>query len=143
MARVGVSVQDEALARRLTGAMTRALRAAVATPPGEVAVVRARSRKGLDRLGSRVAGAIVVVPVSARSARRAGELVDALRARGAAGIQLAWQEAGPPRGAAEARLFAILERARATPGRAPVVLARGEEPVDALRILVDHRRVKR
>ena len=139
VARIGVSIQDEALARRLTGAVTRALRAEVATPPREVRVVRVRSRKALDRLGARVAGAIAVVPVTARSTRRAGELVDALRALGVAGIQLAWQEEGPPRGAAEARVFAILERARATPGRAPVVLARGDEPVDALRILVDRR----
>jgi hypothetical protein len=138
---IGVSVCDEALARRLTDAMTRALQAAVAPPPAKVAVVRVRSRKALDRLGSRVGGAIAVVPVTARSTRRAGEIVDTLRAMGAAGIQLVWQEEGPPHGAAEARVFAILERARATPGRAPVVLARGEEPVDALRILVDRRRI--
>ena len=140
VARIDVSVASDALARRLTSAMTRALRAAVARPPRPIAVVRVRSRAALDRLGARVAGAIAVVPVTAGSVRRAAELVDALRARGAAGIQLAWDEDGPPRGAAEVRMFALLEQVRATPGRAPVVLARGHEPVDALRILVDLRR---
>lgn len=140
VAGVGVSIRDDGLARRLTLAMARALRAEVAAPPRPIAVVRVRSRRALDGLGARVAGAIAVVPVTARNARHAGELVDALRGLGVAGVQLAWMDEGPPRGAAEARLFAVLEQVRATPGRAPVVLARGEEPVEALRILVDRRR---
>jgi hypothetical protein len=140
MARVGVSVRDEALGRRLTDAMTRALRAAVAAPPREIAVVRVRSRKGLERLGARVAGAIAVVPVTARNLRRAGEIVEGLRTAGAAGVQLVWDGSEPPRQAAEAKVFAILEKARATPGRPPVVLSRSEEPAEALRILVDVRR---
>jgi hypothetical protein len=140
VARIDVSVADVALARRLTRAMTRAVRAVVATSPREIAVLRVASRAALARLGARVAGAIVVVPVRAGRTRRVGELVDALRAQGAAGVQLVWTESGPPRGAAEASLFRVLEHARATPGRAPVVLARCEEPVDALRILVEWRR---
>ncbi len=140
VARIDVSVQDGALARRLTAAMTRALRAAVASPPREIAVVRVRSRKALARLGAEVAGAIAVVPVTARNLRRAGEIVEALLAAGAAGVQLAWDGREPSREAAEAKVFAILEQARSKPGRAPVVLARSEEPVEALRILVDHRR---
>jgi hypothetical protein len=136
---VRVSVRNQALGRRVAGAVTRALRAEIAKPPAEVAVVRVASRKALERLGSEVSGAIAVVPVTPRSARRAGELVEALRARGALGIQLAWRDEGPPRGAAESWVFAILEHARATPARAPVVLARTEELVDALRILVDRR----
>lgn len=140
VARIGVSVQDEALAGRLVGAMTRAVRAALAAPVREIAVVRVRSRKALDRLGTRVDGAIAVVPLTARNLRRAGELVEALRTAGAAGVQLAWDGRDPTREAAEARVFAILEQARATPGHAPVVLARSEEPVEALRILIAHRR---
>lgn len=140
VARIGISVKNGALAERLARAMTRALRAMVAAPLREVATVRVRSRKALDRLGSRVDGAIAVVPLTTRSLRHAGELVEALRAAGAAGVQVAWDGRDPTRQAAEARVFAILEQARATPGKAPVVLARGEEPVEALRFLIAHRR---
>jgi uncharacterized protein with beta-barrel porin domain len=140
VARIGVSVRDKALATRLAGAMTRAVRAVVSAPLREVAVVRVRSRKALERLGGGVDGAIAVVPLTARNLRRAGEVVEALRAAGAAGVQLAWDGREPSREAAEAKVFAILERARATPGQAPVVLAHGEEPVEALRILIAHRR---
>jgi hypothetical protein len=137
---IGVSVRDKALARRLAGAMTRAVQAAVATPPREIAVVRVRSRRGVDRLGTAVAGALAVVTVTARNRRWVGEIVERLRAGGVAGVQLVWDGLDPPREAAEAPVFAILERARATPDQAPVVLARGREPVEALRILVDRRR---
>jgi hypothetical protein len=140
VARIGVSVRDRALARRLVAAMTGALRAALAAPVHELAVVRVRSRKSLDRLGVRVDGAIAIVPLTARNLRRAGALVEGLRTAGAAGVQLVWDGCTPAREAAEATVFAILEQARATPTRAPVVLARGEEPVEALRILVAQRR---
>ena len=133
-----MSVQDEALARRLLDAMTAAIEAE-ARPPRPFPVVRVRSRKALERVGATVAGAIAVVPLTARNLRWAGEIVEALRAAGALGVQLVWDGREPPREAAEARVFAILEQARATPGRAPVVLARGDEPVEALRILVDRR----
>jgi hypothetical protein len=140
VARIGISVRDKTLAARLAGAMTRAVRAVVSAPLREMAVVRVRSHKSLEHLGAGVAGAIAVVPLTARNLRRAGELVEALRAAGAAGVQLVWDGREPSREVAEARVFAILERARATPGQAPVVLARGEEPVEALRILIAHRR---
>jgi hypothetical protein len=140
VAQIGVSVRDEALARRLAGAMTRAVQAAAAAPPREIAVVRVRSRRGLDRLGTAVAGAIAVVTLTPRNLRRVGEIVERLRAAGVAGVQLVWDGREPPREAAEARVFAILEQARATPDQAPVVLARGREPAFALRILVDRRR---
>jgi hypothetical protein len=140
VAQIGVSVRDEALAQRLTDAMTRAVQAAVHVPPREIAVVRVRSRKGLDRLGASVAGALAVVTVTTRNLRRVGEIVERLRAAGVAGVQLVWDGCEPTREVAEARVFAILERARATPDKAPVVLARGREPVEALRILVNLRR---
>ncbi len=140
VAQIGVSVRDAALARRLADGMVLALRAAVAEPPRETAVVRVRSRKALERLGTQVCGAIAVVPVTTRNLRRVGEIVDALRTAGAAGVQLVWDGREPPREAAEREVFAILERARATPAQAPVMLARGDEPVEALRILVDRRR---
>jgi hypothetical protein len=140
MARIDVAVRDEALARRITVSMTRAVRETTAAPPREVAVVRAPSRKALERLGARVSGAIAVVPVTARNLRRLVEIVAGLRAAGAAGVQLAWDGRDPAREVAEAKVFAVLEQARSQPGRAPVVLARGEEPVEALRILVDRRR---
>jgi hypothetical protein len=138
VAQVGVSVRDEALARRLVDAIAAALEAE-ARAPRAVEAVRVRSRKALERVGARVAGAIAVVPLTARNLRRAGEIVEALRALGALGVQLAWDGREPPPEVAEARVFAILEQARATPARAPVVLSRGEEPAEALRILVDRR----
>jgi hypothetical protein len=139
VAEIGVSVRDEALARRLVEAMTAAVVAAETRPPAAIDVVRLRSRRGLELLRDRLQGAMVVVPVTARNLRRVGEIVEAVRAAGARGVQLVWDGCDPPREAAEARVFAILEEARATPKRAPVVLSRGEEPVEALRILVDRR----
>jgi hypothetical protein len=138
-AQVGVCVEDAALARRLTSAMTRALRAAVAMPPRELVVVEVRSRKAFERLRPTIAGAIAVVPVTARNLRRVGEIVESIRGAEAAGVQLVWDGREPPRETAEARVFAILEEARATLGRPPVVLASGCEPVDALRILIELR----
>lgn len=135
-ARIGVSVKDASLARQLMDAMAGAIPPAV---PHEHPVVRVVSRKALARLASRLQGVIAVVPLRASRLRHAGELVEALRAAGVAGVQMAWDAPEPPRGAAEARVFAILEQARATPGRPPVVLARGEAVVEALRILVDFR----
>jgi hypothetical protein len=140
VAHIGVSVRSAALARKLEGAMTRALKAATATTPRATAIVRVRSRKAAERLGARVAGAIAVVPVTARNVRRVGEIVESLRAAGAAGVQVVWDGREPPREAAEASVFAVLERARATPAEAPVVLASGEEPVESLRILIENRR---
>jgi hypothetical protein len=119
--------------------MTRALRKAVALTPRELAVVRVRSRAALERVRPRVAGAIAVVPVTGRNLRRVAEIVEALRAADVAGVQVVWDGCDPPREVAEARVFAILEQARAAPGRPPVVLARGEEPVEALRILIELR----
>ncbi len=77
--------------------------------------------------------------MTARNLRRVGEIVEGLRTGGALGVQLVWDGSEPPREVAEARVFAVLEQARATPGRAPVVLARGDEPVESLRILVSRR----
>jgi hypothetical protein len=139
VARVGVWVRDRVLAARLARAMTRTLRRAVALPSRELAVVRVPSRRALERIGGSVEGAIAVVPLTRRNLRHAGAIVEALRAAGAAGVQLAWDGHDPAREVAEARVFEILEHARATPAQPPVVLARGEEPVEALRILIAHR----
>lgn len=134
--RVGVSVRDKALARRIAGAMTRALRIAVASRLRvEALVVRVPSRKAFDRVKERLPGAIAVVPVTARNRRRLVSLVESLRAAGVAGIQLAWDGRDPSRETVEASVFAALEHARATPGRAPVVLAPSERLVESLRIL--------
>jgi hypothetical protein len=135
VAHIGVSVKDPALARRLEGAIARAVRGRIATEAPALEAVRIRSRKMLERLRDRVAGAIAVVPVTDRNLRWLQELVDALRDAGVAGVQLVWDGREPSREVAEGRVFAVLEHARATPGRPPVVLARGEEPVEALRML--------
>jgi hypothetical protein len=140
VAHVGVSVRDRALAGRLAQAMTRTLRAVVALPLPAHSVVRVPSRRALERLGATVQGVFAIVPLTAKNLRRAGAIVDGLRSAGVAGVQVVWDGRDPGREIAEATVFDILERARATPSLPPVVLARGEEPVEALRILVAHRR---
>jgi hypothetical protein len=53
-----------------------------------------------------------------------------------------WDGADPPRAAVEHHVFAALERARATPGEPPVVLASSDQPVAALDFLVAARSVR-
>ncbi|HMG21861.1 MAG TPA: hypothetical protein VK607_11105, partial [Kofleriaceae bacterium] len=99
-ARVTVAVADPELARALTTAIAAALAEAAAELAPAAAsvagapVVRLRSRKRLARDPGRVAGAIAVVPVTARNARHLVALIDGLRAAGALGIQLVWDGAG-------------------------------------------------
>ena len=108
-------------------------------PELPVPTVRVRSRNGLARDAGRLGGAIAVVPVTARNARHLVALVDGSRAAGAIGVQLVWDGAEPARTAVEHHVFAALERARATPGEPPVVLAASDRPVAALRFLVARR----
>ena len=111
-ATIGVNVADPALAQAIDDALARAL-AVPPPPPCEVAIVHVTRD----------------VDLVAR--------VDELRAAGATAIQLVWN--GADRRLAK-HVFAALERGRANPAAAPVVLARSEQPVAALRILVAHRR---
>jgi len=143
-ANVANAVADPELAAALTSAVAGAITAALAEigmrkPAGPVPVVRLRSRKRLACVADRLAGAIAIVPVTARNARHLVALIDGIRAAGAAGIQLVWDGADPPRGEVERHVFAALERARATPGEAPVVLAASDEPATALHLLIAHR----
>lgn len=139
-AEVRVAARSPARARRLTSAVAGALRELATQEAPALPVVRVPSRKALARLGEAVAGALAVVPVSARNLRFAGEIVEALRAAGAAGVQVVWDGEDPPRERAEAPIFALLERARSTPGKAKVVLSRDEEPAESLRILAGSAR---
>lgn len=142
---IAVRVADPVLARALEAAIA----GAIADAAGELAaaiaeverapVVRLRARKAVARDPARLAGAIAVVPVTARNARHLVALVDAIRAAGAIGIQLAWDGTSPPRAGVERHVFAALERARASPGEAPVVLAASEAPVSALHVVTAHR----
>ena len=102
---------------------------------------------GMDRLGAadreahalrarhQLAGAIAVVPVTGRNRRSLAPLVESLRASGVAGVQLALDGRDPSRDSVEANVFAVLERGRESPGRAPVILAPSEEIAESLRIL--------
>jgi hypothetical protein len=139
---VGVAIADPVLAQAVTDAVAAALRAAVpGSAPSERAVptVRLRARKTVAVLADRLAGAIAIVPVTTRNARHLLELVTRLRAAGAIGVQLVWDGAVPPRAAVEHHVFAVLERARATPNEAPVVLATSDHPAPALQLLIAHR----
>jgi len=143
--RVAVAVADPELARALTEAIAAALTdttaelAAATEAIAAAPVVRLRARKRLARDPGRVAGAIAIVPVTARNARHLVALIDGLRAAGALGIQLVWDGAAPPRAEVERHVFAALERARETPGQPPVVLAVCDSPVPALRVLIAAR----
>jgi hypothetical protein len=140
LATIRLSVGDKRLARSVSRAVTRILRAAVAAPVPPFPIVRVPSRRAVERRAERLEGAVAIVPVTPRNLQRLAEIVTSVRGAGVLGVQLAWDGRDPSRDRAEAKLFAILEDARATPAGPPVVLARGEEPVEALRILIAHRR---
>jgi hypothetical protein len=130
---------------RLAAAVTHGIASAFERQPAveaEYRTVQLRSRKSLARLGEARAGAeqtIVIVPVTERNARHLLELVDGIRAAGASGVQLVWDGTLPDRARVERHIFAVLERARATPNEPPVVLATSDRPVAALKLLVAHR----
>jgi len=138
---VNVSIADRALADTMADAITEALRATTAAfELPDPRVVRLRTRKRLASLGAdRLRGAIVVVRVTETNGRRLPELVEAVRAAGALGVQLVWDGVTPARDRVERHVFAVLERARSTPAGPPVVLAREVEPALALRILAEQR----
>lgn len=140
-AAITVSIADARLARTMTQAIATAVRAAgdvpvTAAPP----LVRLRTRKRLALLAPEtLAGAIAVVQVTHRNARRLVEIVDGLRAGRALAVQMVWDGQNPPRSHVERHVFAVLERARSTPSGPPVVLAKSDEPAEALRIDLANR----
>lgn len=141
--RIEISVEDPKLARALRRAIDEAVRTASALPRASAPVVRVRTRKRLAALASALQGALVVVAVTEKNVRRVPDLVAGARAGGAAGVQIVWDGATPPRHVAERPVFAALESARATPGGAPVVLAASSDPVDALLILAHARKARK
>jgi hypothetical protein len=145
VASVAVAIADPERRRALTAAIADALTGALheAAPAVEAArrapIVRLRSRKRLARVSIRLGGAIAIVRVTARNAHHLVELVDGIRAAGASGVQLVWDGVAPPRADVERHVFAVLERARATPSQPPVVLATSDRPACALHVLVAQR----
>lgn len=135
-AAIEVAIADPALAGRVAAAIEGAV-AAIEVPALAHPVIYLRSRRRLAERGAALAGAIAIVGVTRTNARHLVELIDGLRAAGAAGIQLVWDPAADAR--AERHVFAALERARAAPAAAPVVVATTLEPVPALRLLIAHR----
>lgn len=134
-AAIQVGIADPALATAVADAVAGAL-AALEVPPLANPLVHLRSRKRLAALAldGSLAGAIAIVGVTPRNARHLVALIDGLRAAGVAGIQLVWDARD-----GERHVFAALERARANPAAAPVVLATTPDPVPALRLLIEHR----
>lgn len=144
---VVVSVREPALAQRLERAIAASRRASQRTAREAAAsttglrVAHLRTRRKLAALGPEaVAGALVVVRVTDRGARRVPALVAELRGLGVAGIQLVWDGEDPSRARAEHPVFTALEAARATPTGPPVVVACGAEPARVLRLLIAKRR---
>lgn len=145
--RVTVHVADPALAARIEHAVAAALLDARSTTAEAIArtldlpIVRLRTMRRLASLGvGAVAGALVLVRVTAAGGRRLVGLVDALRAVPVAGVQLVWDGEDPTREEVEAHVFAALELARATPNDPPVVVTRSKAPIAALRALVAKRK---
>ena len=145
VARVAIRIADPARADALAQAIANAIAEATVTlvpamtEAERAPVVRLRARKAIARDPARLAGAIAVVPVTARNARHLVALIDGVLSAGALGIQLVWDGAAPPRADVERHVFAALEHARATPTRAPVVLASSERPATALHVLIAQR----
>jgi hypothetical protein len=143
-AQIAVQIADPALAaavtERIAAALVAATGALASAAPDAARVIALRSRKALARRVEDVAGALAIVPVTERNARHLLELVDAIRAAGALAVQLVWDGEAPPRERVEHHVFAVLERARATPLGPPVVLATDSRPAAALRFLVANNR---
>lgn len=135
-AAIEVAIADPALAGRVASAIEIAV-AAISVPPLAHPIVHLRSRRRLAERGAELTGAIAIVRVTRNNARHLVELIDGLRAAGAAGIQLVWDTTADP--GAERHVFAALERARAAPAAAPVVVATTLDPVPVLRLLIAHR----
>ena len=135
---VVVHIEDRALAKRvertIADALGRARQTTAAALAGtsDLPVVHLRTQRRLEALGPpAIAGALVVVRVTEKGARRLLGLVTALRTIGAAGVELVWDGETPPRERVEAHVFAVLEAARATPKGPPVVLSLGKPSTSA------------
>jgi hypothetical protein len=139
---VKVAIADARLATIVENAIERAIEATrVAVPPFVPPIVRLRTQRRLDRLGGeRIAGKLVIVRVTTTNARRLPDLVERIRALSPAGVELVWDPPPDERSRSERYIFAVLEKARATPAGPPVVVARSCEPDIALSILMGHRR---
>lgn len=146
-AAISVAIRDPDLARAVATAITSAVAAATASLSlahvRELPVVRLRTHRRLAALDREAFdGAVAIVRVTEGNARRLPELVEAIRAQAPLGVQLVWDGHAPARARVERYVFAVLERARATPGGPPVVLSTSTTPVAALRILIANRRRK-
>jgi hypothetical protein len=134
-AEVEIVVANPQLASAISGGIRRAI-TDFAAPP-EYPVISLRTFRRLET--AEVTGKLVVVRVTERGLRRLPSLVDAIRARGALGVQLVWDGEEPPRGRAEPTIFRVLETARATKSAPPVVVAASRRPSLALRALIRSR----
>lgn len=135
-AQLTVAIADDALEEAVASKIQAALRF---TPPPRAKVVRLRTRSRLASKVDRLAGAFVVVRVTAANARHLVAMVDAIRQANAAGVQLVWDGESPGRARAQRHVFAVLEHVRATPNAAPVVLAPTDELALSLRLIADAR----
>lgn len=138
--RVDHAVIEVAIGNRaLANAISQKIQAAISSfgPPPRYPHVRLRTFRRLDTID--VTGKIALVLVTPQNLRRLPSLVDAIRERGALGVQLIWDGEIPARDLAEATIFRILETARATKGKPPVVVAAERSPVRALRALIAAR----
>jgi hypothetical protein len=132
-ARVNVSISDPELECTVSDRIQAALRI---PPLTRAPIVRARTQKRLATLDP--AGKFVILRVTAANARHLPSMVDAVRPK-SAGIQIVWNGHDPPRERVERHIFAVLERARATPAGPPVILSSTAELALALQILAKQK----
>ncbi|MCL2724106.1 MAG: hypothetical protein FWD69_06670 [Polyangiaceae bacterium] len=138
-ATITVSIEDRKLAGRVTRQVKDALDAqATQIESGLVRVVCVQRISDIDV--ATMAGAVVVVPVTARNHRRLPEFVSVLREARPLGVQLVWDGVTPSREDVEQSIFLVLERAREKRKGPPVVLAKSERPVFALLLAIQETR---
>jgi hypothetical protein len=142
-ANVRISVKDDRLAARISRGVRRSVEKAreeLTSDPRDVRVVRFRTSARLAALEpAGFTGALVVIRVTSANLRRLSGFIDRAKAGGAYGVQLVWDGKQPLRDAAEPYIFRELERARALPREAPVVVAESARPASGLVFMARHR----
>ena len=142
-ARIRIAVNDARLAARLSKAVQRSVEKAreeLAHEPEDLRVVRFRTSARLAALEpSGFTGTLVIIRVTSANLPRLSGFVDRAKAGGAYGVQLVWNGEDPSRENAERYVFRELERARALPREAPVVVAESAHPASGLVFMARHR----
>ncbi|MFO0659704.1 MAG: hypothetical protein U0165_07730 [Polyangiaceae bacterium] len=124
---VRVSMRDLERAQAMSNAIQQTL--ATNDHDEKAPVVRLSSKATFEKRTSKVAGALVLIPIRAQRIRELETLVDLCRAEGCRGVQLVWDNREPAPSRVEPVVFSVLEKARSTPALPPVWLSEDREPL--------------